>query len=138
MSHFIMKLDVDDAEQFLIWSTIVDAPVSYGMNEAELTEWCRHEYGDKEIDSGSHQKRVDRCRKNGTSSMLGNTAEGLIEINHAGPKGAKLSREEFIDVYCRKRHAPKSGLSSGLQSDISGRFRRRDSPARFLRTKPPQ
>lgn len=39
MPRYIVKLERDDREWLLVWSTVVDAPVTRGMSREEFAEW---------------------------------------------------------------------------------------------------
>lgn len=45
MGRFLIRLDGDEGPRYLEWSTIVDAPVTFGMTREELATHYRDEYG---------------------------------------------------------------------------------------------
>lgn len=90
MPTYIIKL----ADKYLLYSTIVDAPITYGMSKEELIEYLKEEGTDRLIED-----RLARVDKIGTSSRLDSSAEETIEFNKAGPGESNLSVEEFIKTY---------------------------------------
>lgn len=94
MPKFIIKIK----EHYLIWSTIVDAPIIYGMTLDELTEYIKEEYGN----SGLRElpARLARVNLNGTSSIQPYTPEDLVLYNRAGPNETHLSLEGVYRHYC--------------------------------------
>lgn len=86
MGRFICHLD----GKFFEWSTVVDAPVTYLMEEAEFLAYQRNEYGDRYADS-ELDTRMERARVKGTSSMLDESLEALVRGNRAGPGEKTLS-----------------------------------------------
>jgi len=94
MPRFIVKLD----QYYMEWSTIVDAPVTWGMTIDEFREYYRAEYGIagmRDLD-----KRMARVEKNGTSAFDAMSAEDLISGNRAGPKETELAVHEVFQAYC--------------------------------------
>jgi hypothetical protein len=93
MGQYIVKIK----DKFFMWSSIVDAPISAGLTEEELTEWIRQEHGR----DGLHTlpERLERVRQKGTSSHMYDSAEEVIEGNHAGPNGSSLTADEIYEQY---------------------------------------
>jgi len=100
MPRFICKVSEDDQVWYLEWSTVVDAPVTYGMPLEEFKEYYRDEYGRSSLDE--LEKRLERVEIKGTSSMMDGSAEELMDWNRAGKDGSSLSRQQLIDVYCTR------------------------------------
>lgn len=104
MPTFIIKLhdERDGKDYYMEWSTIVDAPVTYGLPKKEFEEYYGQEYGD----SGSLKlpKRMARVEKTGTSASSPNDSlENLISCNRAGDEETSLTKEQLIDKYCINR-----------------------------------
>jgi hypothetical protein len=97
MGNPIVKL----GGKYLVWSTIVDAPVSYGMTLAELETYVREEDGRRGVDELG--RRLQRVAEKGTSSFDDKDADDTIWLNRAGPDETPLHREEIIEFYVRKR-----------------------------------
>ena len=100
MPRLIVKLHDKQTNQdfYMEWSTIVDAPVTYGMPLDAFINYYRDEYGKSGIND--LPTRLERVKKNGISSYIG-TLSSLLSINQAGENGKHLSIEEILDNYCR-------------------------------------
>jgi hypothetical protein len=100
MGAFIIKLS-DDRDYYLIWSSVVDAPVSEGLSLEELRIWYKEEYGNhgmRDLD-----ERLERVKSKGTSSKIHNSAEDTISCNRAGVDGTELTVQQIIDYYCTQK-----------------------------------
>lgn len=100
MSRYIIKLERDNRAWYLEWSTIVDAPVTYGMSLEEFKAWYRDEYGrrDYEQDFADRMKRVEA--RGISSSTIGYTLDDLMMFNRAGDKEEHLTKDQIVDKYC--------------------------------------
>lgn len=73
MPKFIVKI----AGKYLEWSTIVDAPSTYGMTLEQFKAYYRDEYG--RLSMRELEERLARVEVTGTSSMLGEpSAEATV------------------------------------------------------------
>lgn len=100
MPRYIVKL-VDKKENkdyYMEWSTVVDAPVTYGMGLEEFKAYYKDEYGKQGMDG--LDERLTRVNEKGTSAMMYDSAEDLIEFNRAGKDGTCLTFEQIIAEYC--------------------------------------
>ncbi len=101
MGRFIVHHD----GAFLEWSTVVDAPVTVGMTEAELREHVAEQYGLeglKMIDG-----RIARAVANGTSCICPPyDFDDIVSCNRAGPDETELTREQLIRIYFVERREP--------------------------------
>lgn len=97
MGRSILRLECGGVERFLVWSTVVDTPVSYGLTEQELVEWFTIEHGR----SGTERlpAQIDRARRCGTSSLMYESAEKAYALNFAGQRGETLTLDEIWDRY---------------------------------------
>ena len=96
MGRYIVQLD----SYYLEWSTIVDAPVTWGMSFSAFQDYYLREYGEsgfEELDS-----RMKRVVKKGHSAF----GDFDIDFNRAGTDEACLSRDEIIEWYCVKCENP--------------------------------
>jgi hypothetical protein len=99
MSHFIIKLD----EYYLIWSSVVDAPVTYAFSLDELKEYIKDKYGNEGL---RHLPfRLKRVEVQGTSLHYNYTIDDCLSLNRAGPGETRYTKEEIIEHYCIKRDA---------------------------------
>lgn len=100
MPRYIIKLSnpLNNKDYYLDWSTIVDAPITHGMEIEEFKEYYKSNYG---ILSYEHElpKRLERVSRYGTSSLV-STLDDLIMCNKAGDDGHCLTYEEIIEKYC--------------------------------------
>lgn len=111
MPRAIMKLvdDKDNKEYYLIWSTIVDAPVTFGFELAEFREvmlviYGTHGWSDLDED-------IERADQKGISWLYGGyTADSQIIGNRAGFHEQCLSKEQIIEWYCRRKQNPSAML----------------------------
>lgn len=89
-------------EEYVEWSTVVDAPVTYAMTRDEMTDYLREEYGrQREHETPA---RLARCDVRGHSALwpsAGNSAEDFIRGNHAGQDGREASLAELRKVFGR-------------------------------------
>ena len=95
MGRYIIKID----DLYFEWSTIVDAPVTWGMTENELVEHIRFRYGQEGIDE--LPKRLSRVQQNGTSAY-GLTLDELIVGNRSGDNETPLSKEELYKKFSNR------------------------------------
>ena len=95
MPHFIAKLKPD---RYCIWSTIVDAPVTYGMSREALAEY----YDEHEAAYGvdDFAERMHRVDQKGVSAYFVDSVEDLVRGNRAGPDETELSLRELREKYC--------------------------------------
>lgn len=94
MGEFIVKL----REHYLVWSTIIDAPITNGGTLEELKAWIREEYGTRGMEQ--LPERLARVEAKGTSSHRDNSAESAIWLNRAGPNESTLTIEGIYRHYC--------------------------------------
>ena len=95
MGRYIIKID----DLYFEWSTIVDAPVTYGMLESELVKYIRDQYGLKGL--VGLNDRLMRVKKTGTSAH-GLTLDELIEFNRAGDNEKSLSKEDLYKKFANR------------------------------------
>jgi hypothetical protein len=98
MPRYICKVANDDQAWYLEWSTVVDAPVSYGMSLEEFKEFYREEYGNQGL--GELEERLKRVEQKGTSSMMHDSVNDLIANNRAGKKETQITKDQIIAYYC--------------------------------------
>lgn len=111
MPSYIMKLTdpVDNADYYLEWSTIVDAPVTYGMPLHGLKEYWKYQYGEEGMkELPNRLARVEEC---GISALPPfDKLEGYFNFNYAGEDGKRASKEEIISKYCTNSPFSKKNL----------------------------
>lgn len=89
MGRFLMRLEDARGPVYFEWSTIVDAPVSHGLNSEDDLR-CYLSPKD------ATQDRFDRLREKGTSSLVHDSAEEVIAFNRAGPNESCATKEEIM------------------------------------------
>lgn len=83
-------------DKYFEWSTIVDAPVSNGMNLKELETYVKEKYGNSRLENLPYMlKTVD---KTGTS-FAGEDLNSMIICNRAGENEKNISAEEIYEKY---------------------------------------
>ena len=100
MGKSIIKLSGEGRDFYLEWSTIVDAPVTYGMSLEEFEEYYKEEYGNKGINQ--LPARLERVERTGCSAF-NTTLDSLLACNKAGDNEVKISKEEIYRKYCLER-----------------------------------
>lgn len=93
----VSVLDNEGERRYLEWSTVVDAPVTYGMTLDEFVTYYRDRYGLESL--RDLPRRLEQAIVHGTSSHYHKSLEQLIEGNHAGDE-EPLTLAEIIDTYC--------------------------------------
>lgn len=107
MPRHIVRLTKGNRSWLLAWSTIVDAPVTFGMGLREFEDYYRRLYGSdgmRELPA-----RLKRARENGNSTDGGLkcTNAELFALNRAGYREARLSEGEIIEWYCVRQKEPE-------------------------------
>lgn len=103
MPRHILKLtDPSDGQAYyLVWSTVVDAPITGGMSREALREHWREQEGVaglREMD-----RAMDRVEATGVSSPRYRDPSDLLKGNRAGEDESELTLAEVIEEYCRRR-----------------------------------
>ncbi len=98
MSRMIIKLTDSQQDWYLEWSTVVDAPITYGMSLEEFKAYYKEEYGRSSMDE--LEKQLERVEEIGTSSRIHDSVDDLIAFNRAGDNESQISKEELIQKFC--------------------------------------
>lgn len=100
MGRFLVHHD----GKFLEWSTVVDAPVTFGMSPSELRAYVRDRYGSEGVET--LDDRMARAVAHGTSCRApAYSFDDIVEGNRAGANETELSRAELVKFYfieCRE------------------------------------
>lgn len=99
MPRYIIKLQDKDNVWYMEWSSIVDAPVTYGMSLEEFKQHYQEEYGARGM--AELETRLKRVEATGTSSLLHESLDRMLVCNRAGPNEKCISKEEIIERFCR-------------------------------------
>ena len=117
MGRGIVKVANDQGEWYLEWSTVVDAPVTFGMTRDELefyVEDCEVEKYNRsegllaqEAVRQAVERRLERLDAKGTTYYHYESSESLLRLNRAGKNETHFSEDQIIDWYCIKRKDPE-------------------------------
>lgn len=101
MPRYIIKLEDKKfkVDYYLEWSTIVDAPVTYGMSLEDFKLYYEHEYG--QVGKEGLPARMHRVEGKGVSSEIDDNVMDLIRHNRAGKNESTLTHEMILENYCR-------------------------------------
>lgn len=102
MGRYIVKLAdrQHKTDYYMEWSTVVDAPVTWGMTLDNFKEYYIEEYGKSSVDE--LEKRLLRVEERGCSAMF-DDLDSLIQTNRAKEGGGKATKTYILDNYCRKQ-----------------------------------
>jgi len=81
MGQTIVKLVHEDRDYYLLWSSIVDSPITYGLSLEELEGFLREEEGGRYM-RDSHPGRMERVQERGHSSMVSDYNSGEEFVRH--------------------------------------------------------
>lgn len=98
MPSYIIRMQRGDDVRYLEWSSIVDAPVTYGMTLDEFREHYRERYGTDGL--RLLPDRLARVEAKGTSSHVHDSLADHLIVNRAGPGETELTEAEIWDAYC--------------------------------------
>lgn len=97
MPSVIVKLD----GKYLEWSSVVDAPTTYGMTRDAFEVWYRDKYG--RVSMVDFERRMARVEAKGTSCMDASSVDELVAGNRAGVEETELSMEQIVEHYVHRR-----------------------------------
>lgn len=101
---------------FFEWSTVVDAPVTYGVDLEQFTDYYRSRYGELDFEH-EWPKRLERALATGCSSRIDRDLRSMVSFNHAGFEGTCLTFEQIIQIYCVEKRPPVEGEGVPIQPD---------------------
>lgn len=93
--HHIVKLPNGN---YLVWSSVADAPLSYGLPSDAFADFARDEYGHI-FNGASLETKMALADRLGSSRPGYETLEELIAGNCAGIDGSSLTLDEIVEVY---------------------------------------
>jgi hypothetical protein len=106
MPRYIIKIE----DYYLDWSTIVDAPITFGLDLKRFNKYYEEEYG--RVGMLNLPERLNRVDEKGTSSLDYESVEDLIDFNRAGPNESCLTLDEIYSAYCLKKPIRNNWLPS--------------------------
>lgn len=99
MPRYIVKLSEGDQSWYLDYSSMVDAPTSYGTDLVSFRESYIDYYGKSSI--RELDERLERVEQTGTSSRIHESVEDQLSFNRAGKDETCLTIQQIIDYYCK-------------------------------------
>lgn len=97
MPKYIVKHACSDGvTRYMVWSTIVDAPLTFGCSLDEIFAFWREEYG---------ERGVEALRRSLEASGFDHL-DAVIGGNRAGRDETRLTRQQIIDYYLERRGDP--------------------------------
>jgi hypothetical protein len=97
MARCLVKLADNE---YVEWSTVVDAPVTAVGTRDEIVKHARDEFGRQ--GASNIEERLQRCEERGHSAMwpgAGDSVEDLIRGNRAGEGEAEVTLDEIRHLY---------------------------------------
>jgi hypothetical protein len=101
MPKHIIKLK----DYYLEWSTIVDAPITFGMSLDELKKYYQAEYGQSSL--LRFAQKLKDTEEYGSSDRNG--IDSVISCNRAGPNEIPLSKARIYKVFCLRQPLKVNG-----------------------------
>jgi len=94
MGHILIKLkSTPEIENcYLIYSTIVDAPITYGATKKQIRNWYKKEYGRQGLEGMDN--RFEKAENK-------DWVMRVIALNRAGENGKHLSYKKMTEHYCK-------------------------------------
>lgn len=114
MPHYILKIK----DRFIEWSTVVDAPVSYGMTREDMREHLLAETDGSRASEIMVDERLDRADAKGSSDLMGMTAEEVVAGNRAGPDESELTFDEIYEAYVKPERLKVGHAMMGESWDL--------------------
>lgn len=99
MPRLILKIK----DYYLEWSTVVDAPVTFGMPLEQFKEYYKEEYGNYGLEKLSRMlPEIDEYGSTATlrSPDIESNLKEFVELNRAGPKEKELTLDEIYKAFC--------------------------------------
>lgn len=104
MGKAIFKVDDNGKERFLVWSSYVDAPVTFACTGADVIAMFVEEA--REDATRMVRRMIEHARQHGSSSRMGRTLADVVGTNRAGPDESELTEDEIIEFYVRRKKEP--------------------------------
>lgn len=111
MGRGICYVKDGEEEFYFLWSSIVDSPITFGMGLEEFMEFMHEEYG--RLGWSNIEGDLERARRKGIS-WRNYTLDEVILLNRAGKNETRLTKEELIEWFCRKRENPPVGVGAKI------------------------
>ena len=116
MGQAIFKVDDNGEERFLVWSSNVDAPITFARAAEEIVAMFGEDAKQQAIVEA--EQMIERARLTGSSSRMGyNTLADVVTANHAGPGGSILTEDEIIEFYVRRKKDPTAAALAAYRKN---------------------
>jgi hypothetical protein len=105
MPRYTIKLHDSEfnRDYYMEWSTVVDAPITFGCNLEEFTEYYRNEYGRDGM--ALFEERIKRVEEKGISAFPPfDNLENFLKNNRAGEQEKYLDKEAILSYFCRNQN----------------------------------
>lgn len=102
MGRCIAKLGKD---QYMCWSSVVDAPVSHILTKKEMIDFMVEEASQRAKEDA--EKSIAKADEQGTSSFYRESLEELIASNRAGERESCLTLDEIKKQYRKPKKKGK-------------------------------
>lgn len=102
MPRFIIKIHDEklNKDWYMEWSTIVDAPVTYGYDIESFKEYYKERYGTEGM--RDLPERIERVKQTGCSAFPPyDNIESFLNYNRAGNDETTINKEGILERYCR-------------------------------------
>lgn len=102
MPKYIIKLkdEKNNKDYYMEWSTIVDAPLTYGCSIEDFKRYYKNKYGVSGL--SDLDARLERVEKTGTSGYSPfDDLDNLLSCNRAGENETTIDIETILERYCR-------------------------------------
>lgn len=115
MGWRVIKVDNGGEERFLVWSSIVDAPVTFGCTADEVMQFFLDRAARDARESA--ERALSEARDPQLSRQWEARLEDVVVVNRAGPGEAALTADEIVEFYVRRQTMPtKEALSAYRKS----------------------
>lgn len=104
MGKCIYKVDDNGKERFIVWSSVVDGPVTFALTAEEIEAYLVEEAVERA--KRDVREMLERTRRTGTSSYDGGSLADEGGANRAGPDETCLSADELFEFYVRRKEDP--------------------------------
>lgn len=94
MGNTVIKIK----DLYFEWSTVVDAPTTFGMSLEEMRQNLKDDYGQRGLDYFDSSSFA-RIEKVGAGWLNGKTLEDTVAGNRAGPDESELTIDEIYTAY---------------------------------------
>ena len=91
MGWRIVMHEVDGKEVYVVWSSIVDAPITYGCTMKQVKNFWKEEFGRSGLEN------LENALKSGVKRIF--TVQEAATVNRAGKGETHLTPAQIVDYY---------------------------------------